>query len=292
MAEDWNLVQLPFLRPPSQLPAPLPSEKDFLESPTVFKATNSESAHHRVVAVAAHFVVKHGRGVKEIEGQNMLFLERYANASLTVPRLYAMWRMPSSGHLCLVMERIEGEQLESPWPTLTSEEKSVICAKVKTSIDCLRTIPSPGFFGGVGRTNLPYHGQGSKDVCGPFENNSEFNAALANQSRMKANVYNIDDMVKSSERHLNIWFGGHPPVFTHADLQKNNILINKSGNSMEVALVDWEFAGWSPTFWEYAINFSILDCFREWPEYFKEILTPYHVEADVLRSCFRDLWGF
>ncbi|KAF2240223.1 kinase-like protein [Trematosphaeria pertusa] len=293
MTEDWTLARVPFLRPPSQLPAPLPSERDFLESPTVFR---DDVSHHRIVAVGTHFIVKHGRGVEEIEGQTLLFLERYPNASLTVPRLYAMWRIPSSGHLCLVMERIAGEDLESAWPTLTSVEKSVICAKLKTGIDHLRTIPSPGFFGGVGLTKLPYHlfwdAQGNKDVCSPFQNNSEFNAALVNKLRMiyTGNVDHVSAKAKFYEKHLGTMFGIHPPVFSHSDLQRKNILIKKSGDSMEVALVDWEAAGWYPTFWEYAIKFCTLEWTDDWPQYLEQILKPYPREAAALRMLYQDLW--
>jgi len=221
MTEKWALARVPFLRPPPQLPAPLPSERDFLESPTVFR---DDVSHHRIVAVGTHFIVKHGRGVEEIEGQTLLFLEQFPNASLKVPRLYAMWRTPSSGHLCLVMERIVGEALESAWPTLTSMEKSVICAKLKTSIHHLRTIPLPGFFGGVGLTKLPYHlfweVQGNKDVCGPFQNNSEFNAALVNKLRMiyTGNVNRISAKANFYEKHLGTMFGIHPLVFSYSDL--------------------------------------------------------------------------
>jgi hypothetical protein len=178
MTEDWTLARLPFLRPPSELPAPLPSERDILESATVFK---NDVSHHRVVAVGTHFIVKHGRNVEEIEGQTLFFLEQYPDASFIVPRLYAMYRMPSSGHLCLVMERIAGENLESAWPTLTNLDKSVVCEKLRTAIDHVRTIPSSGFLGGVGHTQVPYHlfwdPEGSRrDVSGPFQNNSQCGA--------------------------------------------------------------------------------------------------------------------
>ncbi|KAF2867737.1 hypothetical protein BDV95DRAFT_631086 [Massariosphaeria phaeospora] len=235
MLEDRTLARLPFLRPPSHLPAPLPSERDFLESPTVFR---NDVSNHRIVAVGTHFIVKHGRAVEEIEGQTLLFLERYPSVSLTVPRLYAMWRMPSSGHLCLVMERIPGENLESAWPTLTNDEKSAIFAKLKTGIDHIRSIPSPGFYG---------DSQGNKDTCGPFKSSSEFNAALIKKLRT---IYagNLDD-------------------FDAKDLQRKNILFRKAGELVEVALIDWETAGWYPSYWEYAIKFCTLQWVDDWPQY-------------------------
>jgi serine/threonine protein kinase len=292
MTNDWTLARVPFLRPPSELPAPLPKEKDFLESPSVLL----DRSHHRVVAVGTHFIVKHGRGVDEIEGQNLLFLERYSNASLKIPRLYAMWRMPSSGHLCLVMERIPGENLESVWSALTSLEKSVICAKLKSGIDTLRSLPSPDFFGGLGLTNLPYHlfwnKEGNKQICGPFRNMLDFNAALVVKLKMinTGDVDHISAKARFYERHLGTMFGTQPPVFSHSDLQRKNILIEKNGDSIDVALIDWEVAGWYPAFWEYAITFCTQQWVDDWPDHLEQILTPYPQEGAALRMIYQDLW--
>ena len=39
-----------------------------------------------------------------------------------------------------------------------------------------------------------------------------------------------------------------PPVFTHGDLNPFNILV-REGNV--VGIIDWEFSGWYPHYWEY-----------------------------------------
>jgi hypothetical protein len=70
--------------------------------------------------------------------------------------------------------------------------------------------------------------------------------------RMKADFY---------RRALPFIFRDHPPVFTHGDLQQKNILVRKvpcSGKGeetrfkYEIAILDWEFAGWYPSYWEYS----------------------------------------
>ncbi|KAF2627470.1 hypothetical protein BU25DRAFT_411075 [Macroventuria anomochaeta] len=70
-------AQLPYLKPPDLLPSPLPSKSRFFESPAVFR---NDSSYHRVVAIEPHFIVKHGRGVKEIEGQALLFFKHHLEA--------------------------------------------------------------------------------------------------------------------------------------------------------------------------------------------------------------------
>lgn len=39
-----------------------------------------------------------------------------------------------------------------------------------------------------------------------------------------------------------------PPVFTHGDLNPFNILVN---GDRVVGILDWEFSGWYPYYWEY-----------------------------------------
>lgn len=41
----------------------------------------------------------------------------------------------------------------------------------------------------------------------------------------------------------------HDIVFTHADLNLRNILVD--GNGKISGIVDWECAGWYPEYWEY-----------------------------------------
>jgi hypothetical protein len=74
---------------------------------------------------------------------------------VTVPKLYAMYRMPLNGHLCLIMERLTGRSLE--WPTLDEDEKSAICSKLKDAFAAIRKIRHPGFYGSVEKGPVPHH---------------------------------------------------------------------------------------------------------------------------------------
>ena len=40
----------------------------------------------------------------------------------------------------------------------------------------------------------------------------------------------------------------HPPVLTHGDLSSLNILVR---DDKIVGIIDWETAGWLPSYWEY-----------------------------------------
>ena len=145
-----------------------------------------------------------------------------ASTSSQFPKLYAMYRIPSSGHLCLIMERLDGESLEVMWPVLDTDEKSAVCGKLKDVFTAIRKIPIP--YGSVGKGPVPHHVFHSADtepvICAPFDSGSKFNAALVRRLRaiwaanekhsFKADFY---------ERNLDAMLKGHEPRFSHSDLQ-------------------------------------------------------------------------
>lgn len=97
-------------------------------------------------------------------------------------------------------------------------------------------------------------------------------------------------------RHLPQALKGHSSVFTHTDLQRKNILIKEvpGGESgarhFDVsAVLDWEDAGWYPSYWEYAGCFVDFQWVDDWPEKVEQILDACPVEAAVLRLVRQDL---
>ncbi|KFA81645.1 hypothetical protein S40288_09171, partial [Stachybotrys chartarum IBT 40288] len=83
-------------------------------------------------------------------------------------------------------------------------------------------------------------------VLGPLDTEQQMLDAMAekcmhtNPGYRKAEYY----------RHaLPLAVRGHAPVFTHGDLQRKNLLLREDGT---VVMLDWEAAGWYPSFWEYA----------------------------------------
>lgn len=295
---QWTPVRNPFLLPPSQLPAPLPTEKEFLESRVVLR---DDASYHRVVVVGPHFIVKHGRGVLEREGQTLLFLQKHLDNIVTVPKLYAMFRMASTGHLCLIMQRLSGESLETMWPILDEDGKTTICRKLKEFFATIRRIPSPGFYGSVERGPMPHHlfhsAEGDGSICGPFTSELELHAAFVKKLRdiwatngkhsFKADFY---------EANLDTMLNDHKPVFSHSDLQAKNILVRNTQaqgssvkNDFEISVVDWEEAGWYPDYWEYAAMFVGFLWTDDWPKRLEQIVDPWPGQAAVLRMLFQDL---
>lgn len=78
---------------------------------------------------------------------------------------------------------------------------------------------------------------------GPFENVQDFHLYLRNGIQAHSN-HNAD-IGKLITLHSEGW---DAPTFTHGDLSSLNILVR--GDDI-VGIVDWETAGWYPSYWEY-----------------------------------------
>ncbi|KAF1842083.1 uncharacterized protein K460DRAFT_380032 [Cucurbitaria berberidis CBS 394.84] len=288
----WVPARLPYLKHPDLLPAPLPSEKLFFESTAVFR---EDVSYHRVVAVEPHFIVKYGRGVDEIEGQILLFLEHHLKDHPGIPKLYAMYRIASTGHVCLIMQRMPGESLAQLWPTLEESEKSDICAKLKEVFTSIRQIPAPPLYGGVdnGRYHhyLFYSPDRDREICGPFDSEDQFNAALVKRLRfewehMKRHSFRADFY----ERNLGRTLAGHKPMFSHSDLQRKNVVVHRdTSQGLRVSLVDWEEAGWFPDYWEYFTALQGVLWDDDWSQRIEDILDPWISEAAVMIMVHKDL---
>lgn len=55
----------------------------------------------------------------------------------------------------------------------------------------------------------------------------------------------------------------HRLTFSHADLSQHNFIVR---DNKIAGLIDWEFAGWFPEYWEY-IKFFDRPSHRDWYDY-------------------------
>ena len=272
-----GLVELPYFADDAAIPESLPTCAAIRSSTDVLSDTSTQ----RVVGVGLHFVVKYGSGVELKEGQNMLYVQQVTRVS--VPRVYALFRESETGEKYIVMERINGRRLDVEWGLLSQYEKHVIACKLKASFEELRQLPSPGGFCSVGKgpllDDIFWTDGESASLRGPFATESDLNQALLakylynNHSKYKADFY---------ERALPSLIKDGCAFFTHGDLQGKNILLGRQSEGserdqggFEITLIDWEFSGWYPSYWEFAKAF--LACGRwenDW-SLFLEMIVPH-----------------
>ncbi|KUI71218.1 hypothetical protein VM1G_07101 [Cytospora mali] len=272
-------MSLPYFANASSLPAPLPTDDD-LESAEPLPSIYPPEFRCNV-CVKDVFVVKYGSGVKENEGWALLALERFP--SIPSPKLYAMYRREDKLYIVMKFER--GAQLSE------SQGRRIIMRD-------LRSMPSPGVFGSIAHGPVPHRFFWSPvaypEINGPFDNEQDFSMAMAKRSQCA--WHDDSDSARSwtsnwLARNLPNALRGHPSVFTHCDLQQKNILVERCASEGETggsewrvtALLDWEDAGWYPSYWEYSSCFVDFGLEDDWPKHLDDILEPYPLEASLLK---------
>jgi thiamine kinase-like enzyme len=91
----------------------------------------------------------------------------------------------------------------------------------------------------------------------------------------------------------------HLPTFSHSDLQRKNIIVreipsgDKNTSTEEtyvVSIVDWEVAGWYPSYWEYAAAFFAFKWEDDWLERVEEVIDAWGAETAMIKMIYQDLW--
>lgn len=136
---------------------------------------------------------------------------------------------------------------------------------------------------------------------GPFDTEHELNEAM----RRKA-IYNNSTAAEKADfygRAFPIVLQGHAPTFTHGDFQRKNIIIrnraltdvqdcNREDGTFDIAIIDWEHAGWYPTHWESAI--AIFACGTwsdDWHIWIDKCLDPFYNEYSWMAMFRSELWS-
>ena len=281
-------IQIPYQVPPNELPSELPTKGAIDSSNEIL----CEQSARKVVGVGSHFVVKYGLQVDLEEGQNMIFIRN--TTSVPVPKIYALFKDVESGKNYVIMERIRGDCLNSVWTLLDHDQKLAIALPIRACFIELRKLPSPDGYcsldGKPLRDNLFYTGTAEESLKleGPFKTEGELNDALIKKYLSsgylpvgKANYY---------RRAFPSVLNRHPPTFTHGDLQRKNIIVGREDS--RITIIDWEFAGWYPSYWEYAR--AIFACGRwddDWNEWVDICLDVYRNEWAWMQMLLFELWS-
>jgi hypothetical protein len=252
---------IPWWADPGTVPSKLPSVQEI----NLVQNILSNQTARKMVTIGQHFVVKYGLAVDLLEGKTMLFLQ-WTTTSIPIPRIYALFQDPKTKVNYIIMERINGKSLDSEWPKLGNAAKEAIASKLRLIFEQIRNVESPAGYCSLDCRGLTdgifWTGDDAKPFAGPFGTESEFNAAIIGKCRESMLPKHKADFYTQVFASL---LKGHPPVLTHGDFQRKNIMIRGPFNpeedaeavgksELDLVLVDWEFAGWSPSYWEYCLH--------------------------------------
>ncbi|KAL7272459.1 hypothetical protein RUND412_004726 [Rhizina undulata] len=208
-----------------------------------------------VLSLTPQIVVKIGGSIDTSHIPTLQHITLHA-PSIPVPAIYGLLAFRNLSYV--FMSRIPGQSLDELWPTLTEQQKSSIQSQLIPLFSSLRSVPEPP--GG------PALGGGEPRRCKdvrrydrvastPITTEAEFNDFLLS-GRRGIRV----DMVRSFLRE------DHKMVMTHGDLHPRNIMATleeardiQDGDAEDVkslgvkieGIIDWEYCGWYPEYWEY-----------------------------------------
>ncbi|OAR01097.1 hypothetical protein LLEC1_05446 [Akanthomyces lecanii] len=200
------------------------------------------------VPISTRMIVKNGVNVSLTEAATMAFVA--AQTKVPVPRVHCAFTHKKVTYI--VMERMRGKTMADAWPDLSREDVERILLQLRDMVEELRAIPAPGLSiqscvrGSLRDSRIPR----SEPRFGPFASTQAFHKWLREGLMPDQKPRHVDDdewadikdMIAMQDRE---W---ETPVFTHGDLNPFNIIV-RDGNIE--AIIDWEFSGWFPRYWEY-----------------------------------------
>ncbi|KAL8661874.1 MAG: hypothetical protein Q9168_008340 [Polycauliona sp. 1 TL-2023] len=218
-----------------------PLEKKPTTSSTT-NATHLPDAPPHISLINPTTVSKTSDVVRLTEAASMRYVR--SKTSIPVPEVYDAFVDPDTKNVCILMEYIEGRPLDKVWDSYNESQKEHIISQLRGFWEELRQIKGT-FIGPVDKTCCAdqfFDGE-DKESYGPYDTKTAFHDGLVRALEARGRTTWTDMVVKFIRS-----ISEHDIVFTHNDLAPRNILV-RDGDV--VAILDWEFSGFYPAYWEY-----------------------------------------
>ncbi|OAQ98098.1 hypothetical protein LLEC1_00805 [Akanthomyces lecanii] len=203
------------------------------------------------------------------EAEAMRFVS--ANTTVPVPKVHLAFE--HKNRVYIVMERVKGKTLSVGWMKRSPESKERVFRQLQSMIREIRNLKAPDGTGVANVLGGPICDQRlpGQTHWGPFESIRDFHRTL----RSNIELENIKEAGAVSEE-LGALVRFHEglastPIFTHGDLSSFNILAE--GDQI-TAIIDWETAGWMPSYWEYTSAWNANPQNRFWQHEVDKFLDP------------------
>ncbi|KAF4975447.1 hypothetical protein FZEAL_7767 [Fusarium zealandicum] len=231
----------------------------------------------RILLVSSKLCIKATAFTTLAEANTMLFVAQ--NTYIPVPKVYCSFR--HKDRVYILMERIAGQDLSQGWTQRSEESKAQILAQLKKMTVELRSIKPPGHVGVANVDGGPIFDQRlpDKSSWGPFATVQSFHRELRRGLELADDEEAFPGLRELVEFHNGSW---QRSVFTHGDLSSLNIM---AVGDKVTGIVDWESAGWMPSYWEYASAWHVNPRNAFWRDAVDGFLTPlpYELEMEKIR---------
>ncbi|KAK2793345.1 hypothetical protein FQN52_001482 [Onygenales sp. PD_12] len=200
------------------------------------------------------YISKSGTAIRKSESEAMKLVAKHT--SIPVPRvIYAQFlagdniTSPNPSGNNIGMTIIPGAPLDKSWNSLDDETKQSVCNQTWNLIAKLQTIPRPAHLDGL------FQGlaDGSPTEDALLEDLNQPPQPLRTDDDLRARIYQRYlhcGGLKYKDELLTMLPQSSASVFTHADIAPRNIMVDERHGI--TGILDWEWAGWYPDYWEYA----------------------------------------
>ncbi|KAG8667770.1 hypothetical protein FPOAC2_12969 [Fusarium poae] len=239
------------------------------------------------VPISKHLIVKKGPFVHLTEAATMSFVA--ANTSIPVPAVHCSFVHKNQAFI--VMERIRGHRLAKALSISSDEEIDNIFMQLRQMFQELRALPPPpgtGVQSCLGGSLRDSRIPRSRPRFGPFTTIQDFHLWLRDGLRPEDYPNRVDDDWEAIKDMASNQDGPWPPpLFTHGDLNPFNVIVR---DGRVVSIIDWEFAGWYPYYWEYTAAWYGNETRQAWQGLLTKFLDPHteELEMDKIRQRW---WG-
>ncbi|KAK2850548.1 hypothetical protein FQN49_005564 [Arthroderma sp. PD_2] len=236
--------------------------------------------------ISRHKIVKTGRWIHLTEAATMKFVADHS--SLPVPKVYCSFVHGNRAYI--VMKRIQGVGLATALGKMPEESRLKIFAQLRDMLQELRALQPPSntgvesFAGGsLYDSRIPR----CLPRFGPFKTIQDFHLWLRDglqpsEESEWGEHQDWQDIKAMAAMQDRPW---PPPGFTHGDLNPSNVLVR--GDKV-VGIIDWEFSGWYPPYWEFTSAWNCKLTGTEWQGLLDKFLDPYPAELKMETT--RQIW--
>ena len=229
---------------------------------------------------------KFGSRVRLTEAISSEFVAKHT--TIPVPRVLDVFNY--DGSVYIIQEFINAPMLLTVWRSLGPDDRKKCMIQLKGYLEQLRSLvpPEPGKVQSVNGEGFTDFRLGH-DNWGPFESHDEMHEFFLHD-----HIRSRPDRFRHAQAPLAVIKGRKwRTVFAHGDIGPHNILWDTKKAEI-AAIIDWEYAGWFPEYWEYTRAFhgpaSALKNYGWW-EMFQDYVDCYHeeLEADKIISAYLSL---
>jgi hypothetical protein len=231
-------------------------------------------SNRKIVQISATRLIKGPCTEQELEA--LLFI--MDRPSIQTPQVHRTYRRHDG--LFIEMEFIHGRRLDQAWPAVGSHERGAVMKQLGETISAIRNVRNDtAVCVGSARGGPFKDGRIASRTNAPCSTLEQFHLQLRGGVPLeKCQETFGDDVYECHRRH-------YESVFAHADLCPRNIILT---DSLQPVLIDWEFSGWWPEYWEHTKSvFSMWEKVPGWEDELAKVLAQYPLAL----SAEKVLWG-